>query len=165
MKKLKSFTLIEVLVYLVLFSAISMMMSGFFVKSLEAKIKAQTIGEVEQQGSLIIEEFNRVVHNANAINSVSANSASFQFASAPLNPTVISFNTNKISEVEGAQASVDLNSTRVDVSNFSFQNLSYPATAGAVRINFTLTYHNNVSGRYEYTYSKDFKSTASLRKK
>lgn len=162
----KGFTLIELLLYVALSSAILLVVSLFLATLLESRIKNQVIAEVEQQGIQAMQIITQAVRNADAINSPSigtnATSLSINTIAAGNNPTVIDLSSGVIQIKEGVAAAIPLTNSKVTVSALSFFNLSRSSTPGTVRIQFTITVVNT-SGKNEYSWSKTFIDTATLR--
>jgi len=160
------FTLIELLLYVSLAAIMLLATSVFLSVLLAARVKSQTIAQLEQEGQQLIQLISQTARNAQAINSpasgASASSLSLDVVTASLDPTVFDLSGSTIRITEGAGAAVALTTSRVSASSVSFQNLSRSSTPGVVRIQFTLT-HANPSGRNEYDWSKTFYGSASLR--
>jgi prepilin-type N-terminal cleavage/methylation domain-containing protein len=162
----RGFTLIELLLY-VSISSIILLVSIFFLQTLlESRIKNQTIAEVEQQGLQIMQLITQTIRNSDSINSpalgVSATSLSVNTITGGLNPTVFDLSGGVVRIKEGSAAVVPLTNSRITVSALSFFNLSRMGTPGSVRIQFTINYVNSV-GRNEYSFTKTFISSATLR--
>ena len=66
------FTLIEVLLYVGIFSILLISTSVFVATLLESRIKNQTIAEVEQQGLQVMQIITQTVRNAMILNSIFA---------------------------------------------------------------------------------------------
>lgn len=162
----KGFTLIELLLYVAISSAILLAISFFLQTLLESRIKNQAIAEVEQQGLQVVQLITQTVRNADIINSpvqgVSASSLSVNTYTASLNPTVFDLASAAIRIKEGTASVVPLTNSRVAASFLILQNLSRTSTPGTIRIQFTLT-HMNPEGRNEYSFSKTFTGSATLR--
>ena len=162
----KGFTLVEMLLYMSILSVIVLALSSFLYLSYSSRIKATVIAEVEQQGNQTMSIITQNIRNAQSITSpatgASANSLTLTEYSALLSPTIINQTGNKLQITEGLNPSVDISSNRVVISGLSFQNLARPSTPGIIRIQFTLN-HLNPNNLGEYTYSKTFTTTASLR--
>jgi len=162
----RGFTLIELLLY-VSISSIILLVSIFFLQTLlESRIKNQTIAEVEQQGLQIMQLITQTIRNSDSINSpaqgASAASLSVNTYTGVLNPTVFDLSHGVIRIKEGSAAVVSLTNSRITVSALSFFNLSRIGTPGTVRIQFTINYVNSV-GRNEYSFTKTFTNSATLR--
>ena len=106
------------------------------------------------------------LRNAVTINSpalgVSAALLSINTIVAGNNPTIFDISAGALRMSEGGGAPVVLTNARIVVSALNFINLSRPGTPGTVQIIFTLT-HINPAGRQEYSYSKSFIGSATLR--
>ena len=118
LKKNNGYTLIELVLYISLFtimiSAISISFSLFF----DSKIKNQTIMEVDGEGAQIMQIITQTIRNANSINSpilgASDTSLSLNVVNPILDPTVFSLSGNEINVTEGLIPAVSLtNNLRV----------------------------------------------------
>lgn len=162
----KGFTLIELLLYVSIASIILLTTSLFLSTLLESRIKNQTIAEVDQQGLAVMQLVTQTVRNAATINAptigTSASSLSVNTYTTGNNPTVFDLSAGVLRITEGAGSAVELTNSRVTASAVTFQNLSRSGTPGTIRIQFTITYVNP-SGRNEYSFSKTFIGSASLR--
>ncbi|MEE8131914.1 MAG: hypothetical protein V3T98_02620 [Candidatus Paceibacterota bacterium] len=165
-KNNKGFTLIELFLYISIAGVILLVISIFLATLLQARIKNQTISEVEQQGAQVMQLIIQAVRNAKGIDSpsqgASASLLSLDVFNSSNDPTIFDFSSGAIRITEGIGGAVDLTNSRLSGSGLSFQNLSKTDTPGAVKIIFTLT-HLNPEGRNEYSFSKTFYGSASLR--
>lgn len=161
------FTLIELLLYIAMTSIIILVVSNFIGVSMQARIKNQTIAEVENQGQQIMTAITQSIRNANAITSptvgTSASSLTLSFIDAGKNPTIFDLSGGKARVTEGAGSNINLNSSKTNISSLTFENVSYASTPGIIKVVFTVNYVNP-SGRNEYNYSQTFYNSASLRK-
>lgn len=164
--KNQGFTLIEVLLYLAIASALLFAVSGFVVLSFQSRAEGQVISEVEQQGQHMLQTITNRVRGSGAITTpaASTNGTTLTLAtsSGATNPSVVSLSGTTLSITEGSGSPVILHNSQVNVSGLTFTNASRPSTPGIVRIQFTLSY-NSTSSRREYNYSKVFYGSASLR--
>jgi Tfp pilus assembly protein PilW len=162
----KGFTLIELLLYVSITSLLLTAVSFFLATLLEARIKNQTIAEVEQQGLQVVQMMTQAIRNASAVNApaqgVSGASLSVGSYTPALDPTIFDLSGGVLRMKEGAGAAIDLTNSRVVASGVTFSNLSRTGTPGTVRIQFTLT-HVNSDNRNIYDFSKTFTAAASLR--
>jgi len=160
------FTLIELLLYIGLSGAMLLAVSVFLSIIIQSRVENQVSAEVEHQGWQIIQSITQTIRNSEAINSLpagsSASSISLQVSDVAKNPTIYDLSGTTIRITEGGGSPIDLNSSRVELSNLSFQNLSRLDTPGIIRISFDLT-HINPASKKEYDYTKTFYATASLR--
>jgi len=162
----RAFTLVELLLYIGLVGIIMLSVSIFYFETLQARVKNQTVSEVEMQGTLAMEKITQTIRNADVINSpavgLSAASISLATITPTTNPTLFDLSSGILRITEGANPAVNLTTDKVAVSALNFQNLSSASTPGVVKITFTITYINN-AGRNEYDFSKTFTGAASLR--
>lgn len=163
------FTLIELLLYVAIVSTLLGALATFFSLSLSARVKNQSIAEVNQQGTAILERFATTVRAADSIASpavgTTASSLTLVVTTPALTPTI--FDASSGSPVvfqikEGSASASPLTNNKVTLSNLSFKNLSRASTPGTVQISFTLSRVNS-SGRNEYDYQKTFTTTVALR--
>ena len=168
MKKAKQlgFTLVEILLYIAISATLISVVSVFILTSLQSRVKNQVIAEVNSEGVFVSQMISQLIRNAETINSPSTGTSSASLSlnvnDAALDPAVFDLSSSRIRLIEGVSASINLTSSRIIVSNLTFQNLSRSNTPGLIKFSFTLTYINS-SGRNEYDFSKTFYATASLR--
>lgn len=134
--------------------------------SADARLKNQTIAEVDQQGQYIMDSITQSIRAADSIAapSVGATGTTLRLAMpAPsASPYTFSLNGSALQLQEGVSSAVRITSTKLHVNNLTFTNVSRPGTTGAVRVRFDLA-RTNPSGRNAYDYQKTFMTTASLR--
>jgi type II secretory pathway pseudopilin PulG len=160
------FTLIELLLYIAIAPAIILAGTLFLSVTLNARVKNQAVNEVEQQGSLILQQLAQAIRSSEAINAPAAGSSAASLSLDALgssnDPTLFNLNANTLQITEGSNPAIDLSNSRVSITALSFQNVSYSGTPGLIRISFKLS-HENPSTRPEYNYSKTFETSAGLR--
>lgn len=160
------FTLIELMLYVGIAATVLLAAAIFFSLALEARIKAQVVAEVEQQGEYAMRIILQSARNADAVNAPATSTSdtvlSFAYADAAKNPTVFAVSSGALAVTEGSGQPAALTSARVAVSAIQFFNLSRTGTPGMVRAQFTLS-AAGASGRSEYAFSKTFYGSASLR--
>lgn len=162
----QGFTLIELLLYVSISSVILLVTSLFLSSLLESRIKNQTIAEVEQQGLQVMQIITQTARNAEVITSpalgASASSLTLDVITVANDPTIFDLAGGAIRITEGGGSAISITNSRVTASALTFQNLSRASTPGTVRIQFTLT-HVNPAGRNEYSFTKTFVGSATLR--
>ena len=165
-KNKSGFTLIELLLYVSISAMMLLVISVFLSSLLQSRIKNQTIAEVEQQGFQVMQMITQTARNAEAITSpaqgASASSLTLDVIAAANDPTIFDAASGVIRITEGVGSAISLTNSRVTTSVLTFQNLSRASTPGTIRIQFTLT-HVNPEGRNEYSFSKTFIGSATLR--
>lgn len=164
--KKQGFTLIEMLLYVSISAVILMAVFLFLIILLQARLKNQTIAEVDQQGLAAAYAITQALRNADAVTSptigASGASLTLDVVNAANDPTIFDLSSGRLRIKEGAGAAVFLTNSQVIVSGLSFSNLSRVNTPTIVRVNFIVTY-NNASGRNEFDYQKSFVASASIK--
>jgi len=159
------FTLIELLLYTALAGVILLAVSAFIFVVWQGQAKSQTIAEVEQQGTQIMDNILRQVKNSSGINSpvLATSGVTMSLATSTINnPIVFDQNSNQIRIKLGSALALPLNNSRVNVSNLMFYNYGRSGTNGSIRVQFTLT-HVNPGNKNSYDYSQTFYGTATKR--
>lgn len=159
-------SLIELLLYMAVFSMIVLVISSFLFSILRSQTKNQTIAEVEQQGVLAMERITQLIRNAEGINSPSIGESdseiSIDMSEAGLDPTIINLSGDTLYMKEGAGSPIELTNSNIIVTDLTFFNLSRSDAPGNIRIEFTIS-HVNPEGRNEYEFEKTFAASTSLR--
>lgn len=163
-KKLKAFTLIEVLLYVALISIFTLVLASFWGSVNEINARNKAMSAVNTEAAFILNTISRSIRTASAINTPTAgNSSSTLSLVKSANPTVFSINNGVLFIQEGANPTVQLSSNQVYVNSLSFTNVTNTGTAGAVRIQLELAYVNE-SGKTVLDYSQTIYDTVSIRK-
>ena len=165
-KQTKGFTLVEVLLYLAVVGSILLAVCLFLSLLLTARVKNQTMTEVEQQGEFVMRTIMSAVQNAESLNLPAPGSSGSELSLSSYtgqNPVVFSQNAGAVEISEGGSIPVSLTAPNVAVSNLSFTNLPAAGPGGSIRAQFTLTF-NSQSSAQEYVYSQVFENAATLRK-
>lgn len=160
------FTLIELLLYIALVGLLLSAVTGFFVTTIEARAKNQSITEVNEQGHYAMEQLTAAVRNATSITSPAAGTSSAGYTvvvpTASLSPTIASVTSGVLQIKEGAAAAVPLTNSKVQVSSLTVTNRSRSGTTGLLQISFTLSRVND-TGRNEYDYQRTFTTSVGVR--
>ena len=170
MKKIpsmKGFTLVEMVLYVSLCSIFLLTLSTLLTFLLETRVRSQAIAEVNQQGSQIMNMMTQTIRNGRSIQvpSIGTSSSTLSITTAvPLrNPTIFDVSNSVMRIKEGSSTAIPLTNSRIKVTTISFQNVSSAAsTEKIIRISFTID-HVNLGGRSEYTFTKTFNGSATLR--
>ena len=162
----KGYTLIELILYITVLGSLLMGISLFFVTATSARVKNQTIAEVDRQGTTALEYVTQTIRNASSITSPAAggtgSSLTLVVPTSSLSPTIFSVSSGVLQVQEGASAAVGLTNSKVTISSLTFKNLSRSGTPGVVQVSFIVT-RVNAGNRNEYDYQKTFTATAALR--
>jgi Tfp pilus assembly protein PilW len=159
------YTLIELLLYSAVISSLLLALTAFFALTSDSRIKNQTINQVDQQGSYVMDNITQTIRNASSITSpaaaASASSLTLVVPTASLSPTVFGLSSGTLQVTEGTSSAVSLTNSNVTLSNLTFTNLTRSGTKGIMRVSFTLTRVNNLNHN-EYDYQKTFVSSAEV---
>ena len=165
-KDSSGFTLVEILLYISIISILTLSFSIFLFMILQSRAKHQTISEVDQVGIQASQIISQAIRNAKRINLPAQGSQgttlSLEMEDALKNPTILNSGGTNIQKKEGVNPITSLTSSRLNISNFSFYNVSKDDTSGVIKFQFTISYVNP-SGRNEYDYSKIFYGSGALR--
>ncbi len=141
-------TLVEMIVVVAIFSVLLFSTAGFFIMTIQARGKAQTRIEAQEQARIAIERISYDIRRASGINTsnfgvnlaLSSSSVLSLVASSTRNPTIYSVSNGILNVKYGTGSTTALTSRDVTVSNLVFTNLS--STNGRsknILINMTLT--------------------------
>lgn len=160
------YTLIELLLYVVIVGSLLTATSIFFAATTSARVKSQTVNEVEQQGQFAMNYITRTIRNANSVTSPALGANASQLTvvvpTASLSPTVFSLSGTTLTVKEGSAAAIALTGNNVQVTSLVFKNFSRSASAELVQIAMTLSYANT-AGRNEYDYTQTFTTSVVVR--
>lgn len=163
----QGFTLVELLLYVATIFLFVLSIGGLYFLILQTRAKSQVIAEVEQQGLQVMQIMTQTIRNGTAINSPtpsqSATSVSVNTTDSAKSPTVFDVSEGAVRIAEGASTAVNITSSQIFPTTLTIQNFSRTGTPNTVRIQLTLTYINP-TGRGEYSYTKTFYASATLRK-
>ena len=167
-RKNQGFTLVELLLYVSVIGGLLIALSMFFATTVEARIKTQSIMEVDQQGALAMDYMLQTIRNADSVTSPTppnnSNTLTLVVPTGSLSPTIFDTSgSNALQVKEGVAAAIPLTNNKVAISGLSFTNLTRSGTPGVVRVSFTIS-RVNTAGRNPYEYQKTFTSTAALRR-
>jgi len=166
----EGFTLIEVILYIGIFSLIIGGIVSLAFLSTAQRTQNQTRADVNYQGQAVMASIVQAIHQAKAITSPAPgnNSASLTLAmnDSSVDPTI--FDTNIHSNYSAAEISEgspgtqnDLTNSTVTISNLKFTNMSVGSSDNSILITFDLTY-NNTLNRQEFDYTQSFSGGATI---
>ena len=163
----KGFTLVEMILYVALCSLLLVSISTLLSSLLSARVRSQAINEVNQQGFQVMHLMTSTIRNGRSIQTPSIGATSSLLSVTVVNsiasPTIFNIASGTLRIQEGSGASVALTNSRVSASALQFQNVSSASTTEKiVKLTFVLS-SNNISGRSEYSFSKTFTGSATLR--
>lgn len=165
-EKQHGFTLIELLLYVAMLGVLLSAVAAFFITSVDARIKNQSITEVNEQGSLVMDQLTHIIRNATSISSPAAGTSSAGFSAVvptgSLSPTVLSLASGTLQLQEGVGVAVPLTNSKVQVTNLTITNLTRPSTSPILQISFTLARVNPASLN-SYSYTQTFTTSVGVR--
>jgi type II secretory pathway pseudopilin PulG len=157
----KTFTLIELLIYISIFSLILVFLLGFFWDTIFSKIRGDVFQEIQEQGYFAIFKIQREIKRAKSVNfpfqGNSGNYLSLDMPDPDTNRTVFDLQDGKLRITQGTNLSYFLTSDSVKVDDLSFSNLSFSNTPGIIKIEIRISSLNPF-----YQNSITFKSSCAL---
>ena len=163
--KQNGYTLIELLLYVVIISALLTSITYFFGITVEARAKNQTIAEVNDQGTAAMDYITQTIRNAASVTTPAAagngSSLTLVVPTGSLSPTIFDLSGTTLQVKEGTASPVALTSNDIQITGLTFRNLTRSGTPGAVQVSFTVS-RTNPGNRNEYDYQKTFTSTAEV---
>jgi type II secretory pathway pseudopilin PulG len=166
-KKIRGFTLIEVLIYITLVAGILITATSFAWNVINSRTKAFAVQEVEQNGRFIMEKIASMIREANVVSYPAAGGSddNLQLEMDDSGTLVNTFRLdNEVIQLqEDVGSFIDLSSGNVLVTNLVFSNVSTPDNRTRnVKVNLTLE-HINPENRQEWNYVDNFNTTIELR--
>ena len=153
------FTLIEILLYITLATMIVMTIILFFLMILAGRQRSVAIAEVDTQGSQIMRYLSYNLRNADGVNTPatgdSSSILSVQSSDPNLDPINFYVDGSMLYVEESLSDTYELSSSRVEISNVSFTNITANNSPTLIKIEFTLSYRNP-DNKKELDYSKTF---------
>jgi prepilin-type N-terminal cleavage/methylation domain-containing protein len=167
----KGFTLMEVLLYVAIFSLIIGAVAGLAINSTSERAHNQIVADLNYQGESVMYTIVQAVDNSTSIDTptLGTNSGTLSLSTADpsTNPTVFdAFTDSTTTRMQISEGSVPtqnfLTNSRVRLTNLTFTNNGVTGSKGSVQIEFTLTYVTNSTLR-SFNYSKTFDGAATIR--
>lgn len=164
-------TLIELLLYLAIFSVIITAVVSVSIAATSARVRNNAVTEVDYQGEAVMSYITQTLRNAQSINSPTPNntaaSLSLNTATLANNPAIFDVVADgprqRLRVREGSPATANyLTNNRVTVTNISFSNSAIVGGRDSIRVQFTINYYNP-SNRAEIDYQKTFYGGVTLR--
>jgi len=149
-KKIKAFTLLELLIYSGILVVSAGLVSGIVYTISRANIKTQVNDALSNQLTRFEEIFRQKIQIAKSINSISGSLLSLEMSDANKNPTIFTLSNNVVYIQEGSGGQVALNdSNKVKVTSLEF------ASTGPESTSISNTYHyawNDQVGWIDFAY-------------
>lgn len=163
---MRSFTLIELIIYIGIVSAILLVAVNFGWQVVYGNVKSQAIREVQQNSRLAMEKIANSVLAASDIDTPALGNSHTELElimqEAGISPTIFEVDDNTLTMKQGTGIPHQLTSDRVEVTSLQFTNVSYAGTPGAIKVQLTIE-HVNPNNLNQYEVSLDTEETISLR--
>ncbi len=138
MKIKKAFTLIELIIFMGIFSILIFILADIFISSLKTKTASESSAAINQDARFIFAKLSSDINNANSINSPALGSSSSTIDLVLYGiPETIRLNNNNIELVTAGNTYV-LNSINSRITNLAFTRLGNDPGKNTIRINLTL---------------------------
>jgi len=165
-KHQQGYTLIELLLYVAIVSALLTGVVAFFGIVIDARVKNQSVTEVNEQGSFALDYVAQTIRSATSITSPTIGTTGTLLTvivpTGSLSPTTFSLSSGSLQVKEGTASAINLTGSKVQVTAFSVKNLSRGSTSGLVQISLTLNRTNNIAGN-SYDYPRTFTTSVAVR--
>ena len=170
-KNNRGFTLLEVMLYLVLFSLVVGGIIALSHSVLSQRVKNQVIAEVNYQAEAVNAAIIRAVHEASSVSAPTpgngAGSLTLAMPSSQINPTVFQAvfdsSTTRLQISEGSPAVKNfLTNSHVTIGNLNFTNAAVSGGKDSIKFQFDLSYKSS-SQRSEYQFTKSFFGAADIK--
>lgn len=165
----KSFTLMEILVYIAVLAIIVLAVSSFFLWASRSNIKTKAMRETLDNARRAMEQMTYEIKEAKSLYAPTTTSTQLSLETIHYLPegetsTYIDFYLceKRLCLKKEFQSPIALTSDRVEVKNLEFSQISTTSTLPSIQINLKVDY-KNPQNRPELQASVNLKSTASLR--
>lgn len=156
----KGFTLVELLLYMGIFTILLTVITTIFTQSIDTQLESQATSSVEQDGRYILAKLIYDINRASSITSPTlGNSASsLQIVVNGVTQTYqLSSGNLTITDSNGTN---NLNGFDTSISNLSFRQLGNVGGKNSIRINFTAS---SITERNTGPEVRDYETTAGIR--
>jgi hypothetical protein len=156
-------SLIEMLIYISIVSVFLITLINFSWDVIYSKVKNTTIGETTDNTHVIIEKIGLATRNADSIATptVGQTSQTLVINNPSGGQTTFDLNSGRLRINEG-MGYFYLTSSKVNITNLEFINLSRSNTEGNIRIKMTVS-HINPENKQEYSATQNIDTSFSLR--
>lgn len=163
--KIKGFTLIELIIYVVIMSSFTMGAVLFAWDISYARVKSSIHQELNHNIRFATKRIAFEIRNTQSINSITSTSISLAMSDSARNPTIIDLSGGRVRIGFGSSGSCpttspcSLTSDDVSITNLAFTNLS---SGSSININFSIS--GETSGdRPEYQASQTIEGSGEIR--
>lgn len=161
-KNTKGFTLIEMLLYTVIAGSLLLAITFFLSLLIQARVKNQTMNQIDQQGLQAMQIISQEIRNAKSISAPLSGVVGQELQLTNFSDQVVIFSVVSGTIIMSENGEVfDLLSASIGVKDLTFTNLA-DSNNKAIKIQFDLETFNS-STRSEYSYDQTFYETAVAR--
>lgn len=168
-KSCRGFTLVETIIYIAIIGGIIGTFISFSLNISNARNKTYSQQEVQANARVAIDLITQKIQSAKAVSNTSSvfgtdpGKLYLVMASSTLNPTIINLSGNdgQLQIKEGGASTTTITTSRVQVANLVFTNLSVSSTRENIGINLTVQYVTSTD--VNYNFSQSLQTSASLR--
>lgn len=159
-------TLVELLLYMVIFSILTVALFQLFVMIIETQLESQSTSSVLVDGQYILNRFNYDIKRTKSIVSplVGGQSSTLQVSIDSTTYTYTLTNGNLTIASSGAEIADQLNSTNTNVTNLNFTHLGDTQGNNTDTITISFEINSNIS-RQGGPQTENFKTTLGIRPK
>jgi type II secretory pathway pseudopilin PulG len=135
----KAFTLVELLVYIGLFSILLLVLTQIFVATINTQLSSQSSSGVSQDNRYILARLMYDIHRADAVNIPAAIGTSTNNLSLKIGANNYIYTLSGNNFTLTANSSTDqLNGLDTDISNLQFTRLGNASTPSLIKVNYTI---------------------------
>ncbi len=140
----KGFSLIEMLIYISIFVAISAFLVSILIIFTQVHVRQTSINEVNDQISFVNNTVERLVRESSIIDmtsNVTTSTLTLRMASSTLDPTTIYLSDNTVYLREGSYDPIPLTDSQIQVNDFSVTKYENPGGYAIVQVHITVSYN------------------------
>jgi type II secretory pathway pseudopilin PulG len=155
----KGYTLIELLIFIAIFTVVIGVFVGMLVISVRLQAQQSSAGTVQEESTALLQQLQYYVQNSSLVNipiNTSTSTLSLRMSSSTLDPTTITVSASgTVYLQQGSGTTTPLTSSRVAVSGLSFVRHTNPPSHDTVSISFTMA---TVSQNVQQLFSQSFQT-------
>ena len=128
-RKLKSFSLFELLIYISILSIVLISLSNFFWPIKKSFLYSSALLELERNLNSALSVISYNIRQAESINSCSGSDLDLKMSNASIDPTVFSLNNGVIYIKQNGESQYSLTGNKIYVDSLSFEEIINPSPA------------------------------------
>jgi type II secretory pathway pseudopilin PulG len=156
----KGYTLIELLIFVTIFSITIIAFVGVLVVIVRIQAQQSSTGSVQEESAALLQQLQYYVQNSSLVNipidAAPTSTLSLRMSSSSIDPTTVTINASGMVYLQqGSGTTTPLTSSRVKVSNLSFVRHTNPPSHDTVSISFTMA---NNTANLQQLFSQSFQT-------